>query len=58
MHGDNDQVIPFANGRELFAALPEPKQFHVIAGGDHNDAVPPDPPRYWAAVGAFLAALP
>ena len=26
-------------------------------GGDHNDAAPPDPKAYWAAVNAFVASL-
>ena len=55
MHGDADRVIPFRNGRALFEALPEPKRFEVIRGGDHNDLAPPDPQRYWSAVNAFVS---
>lgn len=55
MHGDADGVIPVRNGRALHDALPEPKRFEVIRGGDHNDLVPPDPRRYWAAVNGFVA---
>ena len=58
MHGDADGVIPFRNGRALHDALPEPKRFEVIHGGDHNDLVPPDSRRYWAAVHAFVSAQP
>jgi uncharacterized protein len=57
LHGDTDGVIPFTNGRELFAALPEPKRFQTIAGGDHNDVVPPDARSYWTAVHEFVASL-
>jgi fermentation-respiration switch protein FrsA (DUF1100 family) len=57
MHGDDDRVIPFAAGRALFERIAEPKQFVTIQGGDHNDAVPPDPKAYWAAVEAFIASL-
>jgi fermentation-respiration switch protein FrsA (DUF1100 family) len=57
MHGDDDRVIPFSNGRQLFESLPEPKRFHVIPRGDHNDVTPPDPERYWAAVTEFIASL-
>jgi fermentation-respiration switch protein FrsA (DUF1100 family) len=56
LHGDADGVIPFGNGQALFAALPQPKRFEVIRGGDHNDLEPPDPGRYWTAVHAFVAA--
>ncbi len=58
MHGDTDGVIPFANGRELYATLPEPKRFQTIAGGDHNDVAPPDPHTYWTAVHQYVATLP
>jgi fermentation-respiration switch protein FrsA (DUF1100 family) len=57
MHGDTDTVIPFANGRELFATLPEPRRFLTIAGADHNDVAPPDPRSYWSAVHEFVASL-
>ena len=57
MHGDADGVIPFANGRELFAALPDPKRFLTIAGADHNDVAPPDPRSYWSTVDEFVASL-
>lgn len=57
MHGDDDGVIPFSQGQALFEALPEPKRFVAIRGGDHNDAAPPDPDSYWQAVGAFIGSL-
>ena len=57
MHGDADRVIPFSNGRELHDALPEPKRFQVIRGGDHNDLVPSSPRDYWTAVHEFVASL-
>lgn len=57
MHGDDDHVIPFGAGRALFDKISGPKQFVAIKGGDHNDAAPPDPTAYWAAVGAFIASL-
>jgi hypothetical protein len=36
VHGDRDSVVPFAEGRALFALAHEPKAFVRIAGGDHN----------------------
>ena len=56
LHGDRDSIIPFALGRELFDQVTAPKEFVVIAGGDHNDAAPPDPKAYWAAIDRFIAA--
>src|SRR5436190_6304050 len=57
MHGDADHVIPLAAGRALYEGLPDPKRFEVIPGADHNDAVPPDPQRYWRAVEEFVRGL-
>jgi len=58
MHGDADRVVPFAAGRALYDALSEPKRFEVIRGGDHNDAIAPDPQSYWAAISDFITQLP
>lgn len=38
IHGDNDEVIPFAHGEKLFAASPATiKEFLAIPGAGHND---------------------
>ena len=37
VHGDQDGVIPFAMGRELFGLANQPKTFEAIAGGGHDD---------------------
>jgi uncharacterized protein len=37
LHGDRDEVIPFAQGKMVFDAAPEPKKFFTIAGARHND---------------------
>ena len=58
LHGDRDSVIPFALGRELFEQIEGQKEFVVIAGGDHNDAVAPDAAAYWAAIDRFVNNLP
>lgn len=57
MHGDRDSVIPFALGEALHKEVTAPKEFVVIRGGDHNDAVAPDAVAYWAAVDRFIASL-
>jgi len=36
-HGEEDEIVPFALGRELFAAAREPKRFLAIPGAMHND---------------------
>jgi fermentation-respiration switch protein FrsA (DUF1100 family) len=57
LHGDRDSVIPFRLGERLFETVRGPKRFVRIAGGDHNDTVPPDPPAYWEAVAEFVDGL-
>jgi fermentation-respiration switch protein FrsA (DUF1100 family) len=36
-HGDHDRMIPYEQGKKLFAAAKEPKWFVPAPGGDHND---------------------
>ena len=39
LHGTDDSVIPFAQGKELFDLAPEPKRFVAVEGADHNDLI-------------------
>jgi uncharacterized protein len=39
LHGDADDVVPLAEGRALFAAAREPKEFWEIPGGKHTDGL-------------------
>jgi len=59
LHGDADEVIPYAQGQALFAAAPGPKTFFTIRGGRHYhmDAAWSD---YWKTWRSFLhdAGLP
>jgi uncharacterized protein len=54
-HGDNDSVVPFAQGRRLFEAANEPKRFVAVPGGDHND---PPSAEYLEELDRFLDRLP
>ena len=57
LHGDADETIPYAQGRALFAAAPEPKTFFTIHGGRHYE-MDSAWSEYWAAWRSFLARLP
>jgi fermentation-respiration switch protein FrsA (DUF1100 family) len=35
VHGDADSVVPFAEGKRLYALAPRPKEFETMAGSDH-----------------------
>ena len=56
IHGEADEVVPFAQGRAVFDAAPEPKTFVTLRGSRHYDleAAWTD---YWAAWRRFLASL-
>jgi fermentation-respiration switch protein FrsA (DUF1100 family) len=58
LHGDQDGVIPYRLGQRLYESLPGPKRFVTIAGGDHNDPIPPDAALYWGAVKDFVTSIP
>jgi len=54
LHSPADEVVPIAEGRRLFDAAPEPKQFVEVEGG-HVYASEKDP-RFFPAIRAFLRA--
>lgn len=59
LHGDTDEIIPYAQGQAVFAAAPEPKTFFTIRGGRHYD-MDARWSDYWTAWRRFLngAGLP
>ena len=58
LHGEKDEVVPFAQGRRVFDAAPGPKRFHAIPGAGHNDTYIVGGDAYWDAVRDFLETLP
>jgi|CXWL01.1.fsa_nt_gi pimeloyl-ACP methyl ester carboxylesterase len=38
IHGNHDTVVPIDMGRQVYEAAPQPKEWYVVEGGDHNDA--------------------
>jgi hypothetical protein len=57
VHGTDDSIVPFPQGRALFDQLPGPKRFYAVQGGDHNDPVPVNAEGYWSAVAVFVSEL-
>ena len=53
LHGDVDEVIPIAQGRELFAAARTSKAFVGVKGARHNDVF--EAREYWEGWKAFLS---
>ncbi|MFO0900150.1 MAG: alpha/beta hydrolase [Pirellulales bacterium] len=54
-HGDRDDIVPLALGKQLFAAANEPKRFVLVPRGGHND---PLTPAFVTALDEFLEHLP
>jgi len=53
LHARDDQTIPIAHGRKLFAVAAEPKEFVELNAG-HADAYAADRARYYGAIDAFI----
>jgi fermentation-respiration switch protein FrsA (DUF1100 family) len=54
LHGDYDSVVPFEQGKTVFAAAPEPKKFFTIAGADHNDTYVVGGEAYYEQLKEFI----
>lgn len=55
MHGRNDRVIPFAEGKNIYDALREPKELFISERADHSGIPQIEGDRYYDAVIAFIA---
>lgn len=53
-HGDRDEIVPYASGRRLFAAAPEPKEFLTLSGAQHNDTFAVGGPPYLERIRRFI----
>lgn len=56
VHSPDDEIIPFAMGRRLFAAAPEPKSFLEI-DGSHNNGFLQSREEYSGGITRFLAPV-
>ncbi|HWP58925.1 MAG TPA: alpha/beta hydrolase [Candidatus Acidoferrales bacterium] len=54
IHGDQDEIVPFRQGKEIFDAAPEPKEFYAIPGARHNDTYIVGGDAYFAAIKRFI----
>jgi fermentation-respiration switch protein FrsA (DUF1100 family) len=58
LHGERDQIVPFAQGRRVFEAAGGSKRFFAIPGAGHNDTYVSGGEAYWRALRDFFEALP
>jgi len=54
LHGDQDDIVPFAQGKKVFEAAPEPKEFYTIRGANHNNTFVVGGDPYFAVLKSFI----
>jgi fermentation-respiration switch protein FrsA (DUF1100 family) len=57
IHGDADEIVPFAQGRAVFDAANSPKQFWAVPDAHHNDLLDTAGAEYAAHLRAFYDQL-
>jgi fermentation-respiration switch protein FrsA (DUF1100 family) len=50
LHGERDEIVPFGQGRTVFAAAAGPKRFYTVRGAGHNDTYLVGGEPYFAAL--------
>ena len=55
VHGDQDEIVPYAMAERLYAAASEPKRLHRIRGAGHNDTYIVGGAPYFRALKQFIA---
>ncbi len=53
---DGDDIVPAEQGRKLYLAAEEPKEYAEIAGVGHLDIG--DTPEFWEALRGWVDGLP
>lgn len=54
IHGDKDELIPFAMGKKLLDTFEGTKQLVTIKNGGHNDLQDVDPKLFWGNIEKFI----
>ena len=58
IHGTQDRLVPFQQGRALYALAPPPKQFYEVPGGEHVGLYRAAGQRYFQTIHDFVADEP
>lgn len=56
IHGTDDEIIPYREGRRLFGAIPTAREFVTIDGAHHADVWFRDAQTVWSAITEFVTA--
>jgi fermentation-respiration switch protein FrsA (DUF1100 family) len=54
VHGESDDIVPFAQGKKVFESANGPKQFHALRGAHHNDTFEAGGDAYFAVMKKFI----
>ena len=57
IHGDRDEIVPYAQGRQLFETASPPKAFYTIRGAGHNDTYVVGGQAYFQRLRQFIDGL-
>ncbi|MGH7817011.1 MAG: alpha/beta hydrolase [Candidatus Binatia bacterium] len=57
LHGDRDDVVPYEQGKKVFAAAGEPKEFYTIGGATHNDTYLVGGDAYFQRLRSFVETV-
>ena len=57
LHGTCDRIVPFRNGKRLYAAAKQPKYFARVHGAGHYSIPEKAPDRYWEGIARFVRTL-
>lgn len=58
IHGEDDHIIPFRHGKQLYKNAPEPKRHLWVENARHMDYAYVAGPRYLQEIDAFVSELP
>jgi len=56
LHGSQDEIVPFSQGKKVFSLAPQPKRFFKIVGAGHNNTYFSGGAEYWEAWRQFLTS--
>ena len=57
LHGDRDELVPIEQGKTLYEAANEPKEFYTIPGATHNDTYIVGGEEYFNVIKRFVNKL-
>lgn len=57
IHGQEDELIPYSDGRKLFDAAPEPKAWVPLTGAGHNDTYSVGGEAYFQWLATFATGI-